>query len=169
MGICQVKTVQFPGEYPYRLADSNGVLIHLRAVAELCAKILVRMAEDPEAQDLQELDPLQEAAIVRYARCFSDGTRNGIAWGRRAVLASPEVPVARINDPEAQGSVGHCMGNNRYPKVAGAHVILGKRHLKSTRRQQPVFIRSILRRYGLGIRRHQNGCSTHRHWIRMGH
>jgi len=82
--------VKFPGEAPYRLADLHGVLIDLRSVAGLCAGIIKKMAADAYPRKRQEVDSLQEAAIVRYARCFKGGARTAFVVPADWIEGLPE-------------------------------------------------------------------------------
>jgi hypothetical protein len=72
--------VRITGPETHRLADMGGVLQDLSWVVEVCDRLLARI--DDLRGNTVELEALESAAIVRYARCFNTGVRTAFRLDR---------------------------------------------------------------------------------------
>lgn len=75
------------------LADLYGIDHDLASVEEFCRLLSEAWAERP--LNLQLLDALSTAAVVRYARCFEGGVRKRLDQGS---VAAVDPAFARIHD-----------------------------------------------------------------------
>jgi hypothetical protein len=67
--------VKLTGEDTHRLADMAGVQMDLRSVAAIVYQLKRRYRPDEDRPDFLLLSCMQDAALIRYGRCFRGGVR----------------------------------------------------------------------------------------------
>jgi hypothetical protein len=89
MPVANITPATLSGPEGYRLADMQGVLSDLQWVVDACRLIHEKMAVR-QAQDTVEIEALQAAALIRYGRCFSGGTRTAFILDAEWLQSLPD-------------------------------------------------------------------------------